>query len=196
MKKLLSWLLHHANRGDHYSYKGYFYPIKNKILSKYGKYKGIDVQFIEGKKCYRCNGTGVYVGYYEMSGQKWTDTCHSCSRGWYKLPRYVILKKIQLGKYLFHQPSYSYESSKKILAAKNVNYIQGYIEHDESKYSEICSKILFFIYDYKIFKLRYVCSLGVGWCTYWWLPKNWINNIVWYVKHKLRKKDKLEELPF
>lgn len=192
---ILSWLLHHANRKSHYMYKECFYKIKNKILNKYGHYKGIDVQFIEGKKCNKCYGTGIYVGYYEMSGQKWTDYCYHCTKGWYKLPRYTTLKKIQLGKYLFHQPAYSYTSSKKVLLPTN-NLIQGYIEHDESEYSEICSKILFFIYDYKIFKLRYIRNLGVGWYTYWWLPKNWINNIVWAVKHKLRKKHKLEELPF
>jgi len=57
---VLSWLLHHANRSLNWGDKKYFYPIKNKILSKYGKYVKYGIQFIEGKKCYTCHGTGDY----------------------------------------------------------------------------------------------------------------------------------------
>src|SRR5687767_8378355 len=55
IKWILSHLLHHANRETKMDE---FYRIKDKILTKYGKVIGYDVQFIEGKKCKSCGGFG------------------------------------------------------------------------------------------------------------------------------------------
>ena len=74
-KTILSWLLHNANREGR---NEHFYEIKNRILAKYGKLVCYDVQFIEGKKCHSCGGTGIYTGYYS------NDDCYHCFNGWYK----------------------------------------------------------------------------------------------------------------
>ena len=193
---ILPWLLHHANRDYHGMYKDDFYKIKNAILKKYGRYVGFDLQIIEGKKCFTCNGTGIYVGYYWDSGDQWEDTCNNCCAGWYKLPKYVLLSKIKFGKYLFHQPKYSYTSKNEVPGYDFVNKINGYIEHSETDYSEIASKILFLIYDFDIFKLRYIRSIGVGFYTKWWLPRNWINNLVCLYNRRKFLMKKTNDLPF
>lgn len=167
-KRILSWLLHHANR----EYKNErFYKVKDKILSKYGKHICYDVQFIEGKKCWTCGGSGVYHGYYG------NDLCRHCYNGWYKRPQWNILERIQFGKYIFHRPY------QRAYIKPDVSFpmIEGYIEHKRSKYGWLARHILFLIYE-KGYLRRYYNQAGLGWRVYWWLPTNWIPNALHIIK--------------
>lgn len=175
MIAILSWFLHHANRG---SKDENFYLIKNRILQKYGRFVCYDIQFIEGKKCHVCGGTGVHH-YYDFDGNvRDTDFCWHCFRGWYKRPVWNVLSRIQFGRYEFHQPyQRCYEKPD-----NSIPIIEGYIDHDRSKYNDFARTILFLIYERGYLK-RWWKHAGLGWCLAWWLPKNWPNNIVHLLKH-------------
>lgn len=182
----LSWLLHHANRKYH---SKEFYDIKNRILKKYGQHICYDVQFIEGKKCHSCDGTGIYVG-VRWSDIHWgktvsyQETCYHCYQGWYKRPVWNILARLQLGKYTFHQPYHRvYEKPD-----NSIPVIEGYIEHRDSKYSDFAATILFLIYERGYLK-RWYRSAGTGRYVRWWLPQHWINNIIYHIKHRQRIRD-------
>lgn len=175
---VLSWLLFHANQKPSKE----FYKIKNRILAKYGQHICYDVQFIEGKRCLSCKGTGQYPKYsYERSFYK--EICWNCGgTGWYKKPCWNILARIRFGKYeSFHQPFvrvFADPQSKSPV-------INGYIDHEPTKYSSFSLSILFLIYEKRYLK-RWYKSAGIGWRSYWWLPRNWINNIVHIIKHGRR----------
>jgi len=139
ISKILPWLLHHANRLP----SDEFYKIKNNLLKKYGKHICYDVQFIEGKKCYSCGGTGIHVYYSEYTGKAYDrDTCWHCIGGWYKRPVWNILAKVQFGKYTFHQP---YERSY-TKPDNSIPVIEGYIDHNVSKYSDLALTVLYLLY--------------------------------------------------
>ncbi len=174
LTKILSWLLHHANR---LGKDEYFYKIKNNILSKYGAFICFDVQFIEGKKCYSCRGTGEHV-YYRWDGTYDYDFCWHCHNGWYKRRTWNILSRIKFGKYEFHQPFQRVYHK----PYNGIPVIEGYFDHEKSKYSNFAKTILFLIYEKGYLKRWYKTS-GIVWRLYWWLPKNWINNIIHLIKH-------------
>lgn len=179
MKRIIVWILSELLFRANSEYgEDYFYKVKNKILKKYGKHVGYDVQFIEGKKCYTCGGTGIYVGYY-YSGEKWSDTCNRCWGGWYKQPVWNILERLQLGKYVFHSPYQRAYKKPDVLAG---SFIEGYINHDRKKYGKTCKFVLMFLYEKKYLK-RWYKSAGVGWYTNWWLPKYWVWNTIHIIKH-------------
>ena len=170
-QRILSWLLHHGNRG----YKSEdFYKIKAQILKKYGKHIGYDVQFIEGKKCHSCGGSGIH---YYWEGE--LDYCWHCHQGWYKRPTWVILERVQFGSYTFHQP---YERVYK-KPEVSTPVIEGYIEHKNSKHCDIARHILFLVYE-KGYLKRYYRSAGIGWRCQWWRPVNWVPNIIHLIKKK------------
>lgn len=177
MNALFAFLLHHANR-DYKSEK--FYAIKNMMLKKYGEYVGDDVQFIEGKKCYTCGGTGVYTGYYWSSGEAWHDSCNRCCGGWYKLPQWNILHRIKFGPYIFHQPfKRVYTEPDTII----INKIDGYVSHTSTRYSRISRHILFLIYESGYLN-RYYRELNSWYCS-WWMPRNWLHNAIYIHKYGL-----------
>ncbi len=210
MKKLiiyiLSNLLHRANR-EHYC-SPEFYAIKNRLLLKFGKHTGYDVQFIEGKKCHTCNGTGIYIGYY---GRQYNDTCYHCYNGWYKRPTWNILERVQFGKYTFHKPyQRAYKKPDILIGAQ----IEGYISHQRAKYGALCTSILFLLFEKGYIK-RWYKGAGIGWRVYWWLPKAYLNNIIHIIKkgknaypvkkltgkiyrltHTKKQLQELEDLPF
>jgi hypothetical protein len=169
----LAWLLHHSNReGKDIN----FYAIKNKLLKKYGKHICYDVQFIEGKQCFSCDGTGIY---YESEEDSEIEYCYKCaSTGWYKKNTWNILEKVQFGKFTFHQP-YQRAFVKPDIS---IPFITGYIEHKKSKYGWLAKSILFLIYDKKYLK-RYYQNV-MGWRCSWYLPKNWLFTILHFVKYK------------
>jgi hypothetical protein len=171
---VLSWLLHHANRLGR---NEHFYKIKNQILSKYGTHICYDVQFIEGKKCYSCKGTGLYPKYDHYTGW-YHELCYNCYNGWYKRPTWNILAKVKFGNYEFHQPyKRVYEKPD-----NSIHIIEGFIDHNKSKYSKFALNILFFVYE-KGFIKRWYKETGNGWRCKWHLPKNWIPNIIHFIKH-------------
>lgn len=172
---ILSWLLHHANRNVK---TPEFYGVKNKLLAKYGVHIGYDVQFIQGKKCHSCGGTGIYTGYYWESGQKWTDTCNNCWGGWYKRNTWNILQRLQFGNYIFHQPK---ERVYKKPAITSGNVIDGYVYHDTSKHGNFAHFVLMVIYTKGHFK-KWAKTFGNGYYFHWWRPYNFANNIVHFFK--------------
>lgn len=171
--RVLSWLLHHANREGR---NEYFYKVKNRLLSKYGNFIGYDVQFIEGKKCHSCNGSGVYHG-YGWDGDYY-DHCYRCHNGWYKRPVWNILQRVQFGKYIFHQPYQRAYEKPEI----STTIIEGYIDHNRSKHGQFSLTVLFLFYEKGYIK-RWYKSAGIGWKSYWWQPRNWLYNIVHIIKH-------------
>lgn len=180
--RILSWLLHHANREIKYynSYKENFYEIKNLLLKKHGRLIGYDYQFIEGKTCWNCNGTGIYkYPVYDFSAKGYTkETCYSCYNGWYKRPVWNILALFKFRKYEFHQPNGKvYEKPESA-----VKIIEGYIEHSRSKYGSISLFFLFLVYE-KGYLKRWWRSAGFGWRLYWWRPSNWLHNIIHLLKN-------------
>ena len=179
MKKLkiliLSRLLHHANR---HSKSEHFYAIKKQLLAKYGVFKQYDVQFIEGKKCFSCRGTGIYHSFDLNTGNEWSDTCWHCSGGWFKRPVWNILEKLQFGKYTFHQPWQRSYTKPNI----TVKVIEGYIDHRLSKHGQLALDILFILYDRKRWWAEWKKNIGFGYRVRWWHPRNYIHNIAYLIK--------------
>jgi|GEM_PF-2250696 hypothetical protein len=180
---ILSWLLFHANQKP----SPEFYEIKNRILSKYGKHICYDVQFIEGKECWSCGGTGIHKHYSWYDGKVTDiDACWNCNDGWYKLPVWNILSRVQFGKYdSFHQPW------KRVYEKPDITnqIIEGYIEKTPDKYSSFALTILFLTYE-KGYLKRWYKSQGLGYYSSWKSPSKFINNII----HILKKKG--DAIPF
>lgn len=155
---VLAWLLHHANR---HTRAYYFYAIKKKLLSKYGTHIGYDVQYIDGKVCFNCNGSGIdlehQVEYEEYGGADDEDVkCDRCVNGWFKLPLWIVLQRFQLGKYIFHTPtSKTYKKPDDVDISKNI-IINGYITHNISPYGNFALGTIYFLYDFPAFRLYFI----------------------------------------
>lgn len=172
---ILSWLLYHANKSKHYK----FYPIKNRILAKYGRKTDTVVQFIEGKKCFSCGATGNHT-YYDWNGLAYDHApCWNCNgTGWYKRPRWNWLDIVQFGKYSFHQPfATTYEAP-----TENVQQFEGYVEHANTKYTEFALFLIFLLYEPGFLK-RWWNNHRHGWRLQSWLPRNWAINAIHIIKH-------------
>lgn len=171
---ILSWLLHHANQNGK---DEHFYKIKNRILAKYGKHICYEVQFIEGKKCNSCHGTGTFRCGWKLPGMCWS--CYGS--GWYKKPCWNILALVRFGKYEFHQPFLRvYEDPQ-----SKCKTFAGYVERHPTNLTGFAITVLFLIYE-KGYLKRWYKSAGIGWRSYWWQPRNWMNNIVHILKHGRR----------
>lgn len=178
---ILSILLHHANR---ISRDTRFYAIKNKILAKYGKHTGYDIQYIEGKKCRSCGGTGHHKK-YSWSGfvYDYAD-CWHCFAGWYKMPVYVLLERVSLGEFTYHQPQSRHYSKRDIPQVQRAGYIEGYVQHTHSKYGNDALTALYLMYDFKWYARLWLNSLGTGYRYNWRSPRNWLNNIAHLVRYR------------
>src|SRR5688572_25806337 len=156
---ILPFLLHHANRAVKDAFyissdRDAFYAIKDAILKKHGSHINYDVQHIPGKKCHTCNGSGVYTGYYMMSGEKWHDTCNRCWRGWFKLPVWICLSRIKFGSYYFHKPLKREQQAENPFTLEELGWkvterpiIEGYIDHSVSIFGVPSLFVLFYMYD-------------------------------------------------
>lgn len=145
---LLSFLLHHANR---VSKDPRFYAIKAILLSRFGQPVGLDLQRIEGKVCYTCNGTG-YTHYFADEEK---DYCFDCgASGYFKKAFWSLLVRVKFGVFTFHTPIKKVFDEKEAVKLRVLtsNSIQGYIEHTASKNGPICLSILFLLFDF----------------SYWW----------------------------
>ena len=56
---MIGRLLHIANSYPEAVDKKRFYAMKDRILRRYGRRDGFDIQHVAGKKCWSCDGTGV-----------------------------------------------------------------------------------------------------------------------------------------
>lgn len=169
---ILSWLLHYANQNGK---DERFYKIKNRILANYGRHICYEVQFIEGKKCRSCGGTGKYIGYGYYG--KFVNPCYNCYNGWYKRPEWNILALVRFGKYEFHQPFMRvYEDPK----FKGKTFT-GYVERYPTKLTVFAIIVLFLVYEKGYLRRLWKIS-GIGWRFHWWNPKNWIHNFIHIIK--------------
>lgn len=64
-----------------------------------------------------------------------------------------------------------------------MNLIEGYINHNRSKYGKLSLNILFLIYE-KGYLKRYWKETGNGWRLYWWRPSNWVSNLIHLIKKR------------
>lgn len=170
-----------------------FYRIKNDLLDRFGEEVGYDVQIVGGKKCFACNGSGVYVGYYWSSGEQWSDTCNRCWDGWYKLPTWNVLLKRRFGKYVFHTPLKRFYSKKE--CAEYISnerffrppddHIEGYVFHKYQKHGEFALQVLYLVYDRQAWRGE-LHGFGMGWACNWRRPSNIINNIFHLARYRSR----------
>lgn len=185
IKRILSYLLHHANR-EYRSEE--FYQVKDRILTRYGKVVGHDVQFIEGKKCNSCQGRGYHYKYGRNGKPYDTADCNHCWGGWYKQPAWVLLQRIQFGKYIFHKPFEKKFGSKNPFINEcgvNKEIITGYIDHTRTKFGKDARTILFLLYDWKGYWKRWYKSIGIGWYSKWICrPRRWPNQIAHLIRYR------------
>jgi len=190
IRSILSILLHHANRETR---ADEFYKIKDRVLSRYGKVIGYDVQFIEGKICHSCNGTGLYKKYSWFTGKVYEiESCNRCWHGWYKPNTWVLLQRIQFGRYTFHKPVQRETRFKDNPFTNNAGWnvksvlITGYIQHNRSKYGKDALVILYLIFDWKRYWRRWYQTIGRSWyChkTVWRRPRQWPNQIAHLIRY-------------
>ena len=125
---MLAWLLHIANSSP--IDKRAFYPVKTMILQRFGIKDGLDLQELAGKRCWSCDGSGIFVHTY--SGDE--ECCDRCGgNGWYKSPCYVTLQRWELGRYVFHEPidrKYCLPPSGIIVRS----FLTGYVDHRHYSY--------------------------------------------------------------
>jgi hypothetical protein len=167
---ILSWFLHHANQ---HGKDAHFYKIKNRILAKYGKHICYEVQFIDGKKCYSCNGTGIYRSFSFGS-----QPCYNCTNGWYKKPCWNILALLKFGKYEFHQPFLRvYEDPQ-----SKCKTFSGYVERNPTRLTGFAITVLFLIYEKGYLNRWWNTEAGWCWKSCWWKPSSWPINLIHIIK--------------
>jgi len=129
-----------------------FYAMKKRILRWFGTEDGHDLQFIEGKKCWSCEGTG---GLYEPHG------CYKCGGdGWWKSPVWILLKRWKFGGYTFHEPMQRfYRKPDTHSHAKPI--IEGYIEHASYPWE-------------KVQRARFILALMFDWRLLWSETDSWL----------------------
>ena len=143
---ILPFILHHANR----SKDQHFYTIKTTVLKKHAKEDGYDIQHIPGKECYACGGTGIH--HRDQDGCP--EQCWQCIRGWFKLPQWICLQRYQYGPYIFHTPLKREFKVKNPWVADEMGWevsnrpvMEGYVEHEKSRYTNLCLRLLLWRYD-------------------------------------------------
>jgi len=173
--KILSFLLFQANSRPYD--KPEFYKIKDRILKKHGKTIGYDYQHFNQQECYSCNGTGLHYHYDDEDYGDYEDCWHCGGTGIYNTEKWIGLKKIQFGEYVFHIPIGRVEGKPDSLPHSNI--IEGVISHSQKKYTKLANVVLFLVY-----KRRFI------------IPKSLIvYNIKWFLKRVLGVFDR-NELPF
>ena len=177
---ILPFILHHANRSCKMPE---FYAIKDRLL-KHAEGIRYDVQHIEGKKCYSCRGTGNHL-WYDNYGFQDSEPCWHCHNGWYKRPTWILLVRKKFGKYIFHKPidrQYVEENPYKLPIGMKVEIIEGYIDHQYSRYAYLAVLTLFLLYDRKAFK-KYFHEMGMYWRYKWYYPMNWLYVVAHFVRY-------------
>lgn len=136
----LAWLLFQANSGRP---SKDFYKIKEEILAKFGSFEGFDIQEIEGKKCFTCDGTGnVFINYWSEFEVEREDCQYCLGNGWYKDPFKCILRKYSLNGYNFHVPVKKIINDQQDLPVS----MKGYVEKEEQEFCQQAREILITLY--------------------------------------------------
>lgn len=166
---ILSELLFRANRQRK---DKNFYKVKSWILARFGTLVDRQVQVIEGRHCYSCAGTGIYVGY------NFSDICYNCYNGWYKRPQWNVLKCIKLGRYTFHQPEIRCYAP-----VQGFEIINGYIEHTPVSGGGASRALLMLIFDRHYIGREYKAA-GEVWYSFWYTkPYYFVNNLIHIIKY-------------
>ena len=194
---ILSKLLFHANKEPYFlGDKKSFYERKSKLLKRYGAPLNCDIQFIDGKKCYNCDGSGKHYFFNNyIDGTDW-ETCWDCNGdGWYKNPQYNLLQRVQFGKYVFHQPLerfYEESTLRTYCEGNNLEIrdskIDGYIEHDNP--NKFSMHLFFILY----FTKGYWQRLGRGYFINWWHPYRFLSNVVGLFKSSYIRKSTIKAI--
>ncbi len=120
MLKFFQDKLYLANAGAGYNGKvDLFYPLKSRLLQKYGRYKGWQKQTIT-HECWTCSGGSYYLGY----------ECDRCGGTGIYSRNTHFLKVWQLGDRLYHTPV-----NEQLPEAEFIGEVSGKIKHEyiESK---------------------------------------------------------------
>ena len=184
---MIARLLHIANScppaGK--SHRERFYTMKQRILRWFGTEDGHDLQFIDGKQCWSCEGTG---GLYEPHG------CWKCGGdGWFKSPVWVVLKRWKFGQYTFHEPIQRLHKKPDIIVDRPT--IKGYVEHASYPMKDIhrAHFVLYLMFDWRLlwsetdhWWIRKVVSRRCGLCRRrLWTTKQWQCSICQRISHVL-----------
>jgi hypothetical protein len=143
LRRILGKLLHVANSDppSERELKSRFYAVKQRILLRFGELRGHDQQYIEGKYCFSCEGTG---GLYTDGG------CYRCDgSGWWKPPVVVRLERWRLDRFTFHRPIARVCRKKK---TGETFSIEGYVEHASYRLQQVdrAQLLLGIVYDWKL----------------------------------------------
>lgn len=142
---MLAYLLHVANSSPTDS-EG-FYPMKARILQRWGRPDGYDVQELAGQPCWGCDGRGTF--YHTYSGDP--DECRRCyGTGWWRAPRFGRLHRYRLGRYTFHLPGESQYGVFRVPADDRPRgRIVGYVDHRSYSFNARmrCAFLLALVFD-------------------------------------------------
>jgi len=118
-----------------------FYPVKTRVLRKYGKFDGYDIQRIHDL-CWSCDGTGRWHYWYDDGG----DWCWKCNgTGTYRLA-WHLLERWRLGEHVFHHPVWEVARLGRV-----AHFIKGRIEskHPDHIFAHRGLLVLLALFDLK-----------------------------------------------
>lgn len=198
MHKTLANLLWKANAGMYPEKQLFYEHVKKPILSIYGVSDGYDLQTIK-KKCWSCDGTGIYKHYHYEYGERFLvkqEECWNCSNGIYET-KYIWLKRSIINGIIYHTPVILPFMSAK---PEPKNRINGLIEHKPVKHARASFFMLLFIYNRGVFflqirKMITRCRLDA---KYWLDTRCRLNAKYRLIRlvNSIRSSKQLDELPF
>lgn len=115
-----------CNSAEYFYEKQSFYQLKSRLLRKYGKQDGYDLQIID-RHCYSCEGTGIYMRYGHKTGR----TCNSCGGSGIYMTKQIALRRFILNDQVFHEPAPEISTSDLLFHSK----IKGLIKHEKPDYN-------------------------------------------------------------
>ena len=118
---MLEKFIKFANAGLSRKELEYFYPLKEKLLKRFGKLDGYDWQYVE-KICFACDGTGEPDTYYK----EWEDWCEHCHGSGYWRRFWTKLERRKIGSIVFHTPVKKFQSQPDEPFEITIN---GYVNH-------------------------------------------------------------------
>jgi hypothetical protein len=167
LRLLLGFLLFHANRDP--LEKKSFYAIKERLLRRYGKKVGADVQHLAGVRCNRCDRGRHWHWIYDWHGFGYESCWHCDGTGWYKPERWVLLLRIQVGGHIFHRPVSTAYYECWLPPTVRARVLDGYVKHPSSPFhlSRECCLWLYLFFDRERFRKE--MRLGIG-CEHYFTP--------------------------
>lgn len=189
-KQIPQWLADYfelANAGNYVGKQSFYTNIKPVVLRTFGQFAGYDLQIIE-KKCWTCNGTGVFKHYHHEFGQRYLikkEQCWNCNNGIYQTKHISLARFILNGK-VYHMPAENYTS-----AISYSNEIRGIIQHEQVDPKEAMRAYIILLWKFNkpafYDHLKSLVDLEVTSKT------KWIRDLI----QSLFKKDNIvDELPF